>query len=250
MKGVILAAGKGTRLYPLTKTIPKVLLPVYDKPMIYYSLDLIKAANIEEVMIVVSDENKDIIKTQLGTGEDFNLKISYAIQDPNYKGSAGAFSVAKEFIQNDDCLLIFGDNIFLSNNLENILSKGIENLSNGYSSMFALEVDDPWRFGVLEINNDDKIISIEEKPENPKSNLISVGLYIYDKSVTDKFDKISISPRGEYEMTDINKIYIENQNIKVVKMSKDEITWFDAGTPESLLNASLAAKEIVSEEEK
>lgn len=240
MKGVILAAGKGTRLMPLTKVIPKILLPIYDKPMIYYSLELLKGLGVDDIMVVVSETNKEIVKAQLGTGEDFGVNIVYEIQK-NQDGSGGAFKVSREFLNGEGCALLFADNIFIGTNFDIIKSKVEQNIKDGFSSIFVYTVDDPRRFGVLEVDDDDVVVSFEEKPENPKSNLISTGLFFYDSTIFDKVDKIKMSPRGEYEMAEVNSMYLEEGNLKAIKMD-DEVKWYDAGTFDAVLDASCEAR--------
>lgn len=239
MKGIILGAGKGSRLFPITKVIPKVLVPVYDRPMIYYSIELLAAAGITDIMIVVSPNNQDIIKVQLGNGEDFGVNIQYGVQK-ELDGAAGALRICRDFLKDDECVLIFGDNVFLGNNLENLVNKGIENLKQGFSSIFAIEVENPKSFGVLEVDSDGKVISIEEKPENPKSNLIAPGLYVYDNTMLEKLNNLTKSKRGEYEITDVNNKYLNEGKLKAIMIDKS-CSWYDAGTPENLLKATVDA---------
>ena len=243
MRGVILAAGRGTRLAPLTKTITKVMLPIYDKPMIYCSIEIMIKAGVKDVMIVVSNANKDMIKEQLGNGEEFGLNITYGIQDVA-DGAVGAFRVAKEFIRDEKCLLIFGDNVFLGEGIEDIVNVGKKNLEEGYSSILAYEVENPKAFGVVELGENDEILSIVEKPENPKSNYAALGLYFYDSTVGDKMDLVKKSPRGEYEITDINNMYMQEGKLKGIKINDGKMHWFDAGTKDSLLDASNMAKKL------
>lgn len=243
MKGVILAAGKGTRLMPLTKVIPKILLPIYDKPMIYYSLELLKELGVDDIMVVVSETNKDLVKAQLGTGEDFGVHIVYEVQKVQ-DGSGGAFKVTREFLNGEGCALLFADNIFIGRDFNKIKEKVQRNIKEGYSSIFAYTVDDPRRFGVLEVDEDGLVVSFEEKPEKPKSNLISTGFFFYDNSIFDKVDKIEMSPRGEYEMAEVNSMYLNEKKLKAIVMD-GEVKWYDAGTYDALIDASNDVRDFV-----
>lgn len=243
MKGIILAAGRGTRLLPLTKTISKPMLPVYNRPMIYYSIDILLEAGIKDIVIVVSNENKDMIKNQLGNGHEWGVNFFYKIQEvPD--GCAGALKVVDDFIENEKCVLIFGDNIFLSKDIKKYLNEGIQNLKNGYSSIFAYTVDDPKKFGVLELDQNDKVVAIEEKPENPKTNLIAPGLYFFDETLNNRVRSLKKSFRGEYEIADVIDSYIKSENLKAIVIDKVDCIWFDAGTHDALLEASIAAKKF------
>lgn len=243
MKGVILAAGKGARLNPLTKTIPKVLLPIYDKPMIYYSIELLKQMEIKDVLIIVSSDNEKIIKEHLND-EDFGLKIEYCVQKEQ-NGSAKAFELSKYFVGTDDVVLIYGDNIFLTDNFD-FLKQGLENLKNGYSSLFVTEVLNPSKYGVVEMT-DGFVTNIYEKPNNPISSYISTGLYFYDCGIYDKIRLIDKSIRGEYELTDANKLYIKESKLKAVPLK--DVSWYDAGTFDSLIEAALEVKDIMNRKE-
>ncbi len=243
MKAVILAAGKGTRLFPLTKVISKVLLPVYDKPMIYYSLELLRDLGVTEFLIVVSDSNKDMIEAQLGNGEDFGVKISYEIQKEQ-KGTASAFMEARKFLDGEGCALLYADNIFLCKDLDRIKKEVENNIREGYSSIFTYTVEDPQRFGVLETDKDGIVVSFEEKPEHPKSNLISTGLFFYDYTIFEKVDRIELSPRGEYEMADVNEMYLREGKLKAITLD-GSVKWYDAGTADALLQASCDAKDFI-----
>ena len=242
MKGVILAAGKGTRLMPLTKVIPKILLPIYDKPMIYYSLELLKELGVNDILVVVSDTNKEMIRDQLGFGEEFGVKITYEIQKVQ-DGSGGAFKVSREFLNGEGCALLFADNIFIGRNLNKIKNVVEMNMKEGYSTIFAYTVQDARRFGVLEIDKNDVVVSFEEKPENPKSNLISTGLFFYDNTIFDKVDKIKMSSRGENEMAEVNAMYLSEEKLKAVVMD-NEVKWYDAGTFDALLDASCDVRDF------
>lgn len=242
MKGVILAAGKGTRLMPLTKVIPKILLPIYDKPMIYYSLELLKELGVNDILVVVSDTNKEMIRDQLGFGEEFGVKITYEIQKVQ-DGSGGAFKVSREFLNGEGCALLFADNIFIGRNLNKIKNVVEMNMKEGYSTIFAYTVQDARRFGVLEIDKNDVVVSFEEKPESPKSNLISTGLFFYDNTIFDKVDKIKMSSRGEYEMAEVNAMYLSEEKLKAVVID-NEVKWYDAGTFDALLDASCDVRDF------
>ncbi len=236
MKGVILAAGKGKRLYPLTKGIPKVLLPVYDKPMIYYALDFMKEAGVREVMIVIAEGQEAIFTNALGDGAGFGVKITYRVQH-EVNGTAGALIATKDFIEGEDILLYYGDNILLGPNLAELAREGIANTHENCASMFALEVANPSDYGVLEISKDGVIISLEEKPDVPKSNFIAPGIYFYPENLTSKLDSVELSPRGEYEMTDVNNDYLKENALRAIILPKETL-WFDAVNFEGLLDAS------------
>lgn len=234
MKGIILAGGKATRLRPLTKVTSKQLLPVYNKPMIYYPLETLLAAGINEILIIVSPEYAGHFLNLLGSGREFNAKFSYEIQDEP-RGLADAFIVGESFIGDDSVAMILGDNIF-----EHDFSEQIKSFHDG-ARIYAKEVHDPERFGVVEFDKDNKVISVEEKPKKPKSNFAAVGMYVYDNKVIEYAKKLKPSKRGEIEITDLNNTYL-----KKGKLSVDIIEgiWEDAGTFESLLRVSnlMAAK--------
>lgn len=234
MKGIILAGGKATRLRPLTKVTSKQLLPVYNKPMIYYPLETLLAAGINEILIIVSPEYAGHFLNLLGSGREFNAKFSYEIQDEP-RGLADAFIVGESFIGDDSVAMILGDNIF-----EHDFSEQIKSFHDG-ARIYAKEVHDPERFGVVEFDKDNKVISVEEKPKKPKSNFAAVGMYVYDNKVIEYAKKLKSSKRGEIEITDLNNTYL-----KKGKLSVDIIEgiWEDAGTFESLLRVSnlMAAK--------
>ena len=246
MKGIILAAGKGTRLLPLTKTISKPMLPVYNRPMICYAVDILLEAEIKDIMIVVSYENKEMIEKQLGDGREYGVNFSYQVQkEPD--GCAGALKVTKDFIEGEDCVLIFGDNVFLSKDIQKYLEVGTKNLKNGYSSIFAYTVKDPRKFGVLELDKNGSVIAIEEKPEHPKTNLIAPGLYFFDSTLNNRVSNLKKSFRGEYEIADVIDSYIKEGNLKAIVINKDNCIWFDAGTHDALLEASVEAKKFYSQ---
>lgn len=233
MKGIILAGGSGTRLYPLTKVISKQLLPVYDKPMIYYPLSTLISAGIKDILIISTPKFTSMFQELLGDGKDMGINIEYAIQQEP-KGIAEAFKIGESFIGNDSVCLILGDNIFHGNSLTPILQK-CSNIKNG-AAIFGYLVDNPKAFGVVEFDNKFNILSIEEKPENPKSNYIVPGIYFYDNSVIEIVKNIKPSERGELEITSVNNEYLKQNKLKVELLEKD-VVWFDAGTFEDLKNA-------------
>lgn len=236
MKGIILAGGSGTRLYPTTLVTSKQLLPVFDKPMIYYPLSVLMLAGIREILIITTPQDQASFKHLLGDGSQFGIKLSYKEQlAPN--GLAEAFILGEEFIGNDSVMLILGDNIFFGPRFSGTLkymSKSVEN--NGGGCIFAYPVREPHRFGIVEFDKNDKIISIEEKPKEPKSNYAVTGLYIYDNKVVEYAKNLKPSARGELEITDINNIYLKNGNLKMEKLGRG-FSWLDTGTHHSLLSA-------------
>lgn len=234
MKGIILAGGSGSRLYPLTETTSKQLLPVYDKPMIYYPLSTLMLFGIREILIISTPQDTPNIEKFFGTGEKLGLKISYKIQ-PEPKGIAQAFTLGADFIGNDDVCLILGDNIFYMGDQVEHFRKEITKNQGG--TVFGYHVSDPERFGVVEFNKDDKVLSIEEKPKNPKSNYAVVGLYFYKSDVVEKARNLKPSARGELEITDLNRAYLDEGRLSVVRMKRGN-AWLDAGTPKSLLDSS------------
>ncbi len=246
MKGIILAGGSGTRLSPLTKIVCKQLLPVYDKPMIYYPLATLMKAGIRDILIISTE--KDIIrfKELFGNGNSLGINLEYKIQEkPN--GIAEAFLIGKEFIGNDSVTLILGDNIFYGENLENILKESLKLKSGGI--VFGYEVKNPEQYGVIEFDKNKKVISIEEKPLNPKSNYIILGLYIYDNSVIEKAKNLKPSKRRELEITDISNLYLKEKKL-FVKILKNNFIWFDTGTCDSLLEAQNFIKQEQKKNEK
>ncbi len=242
MRGVILAAGKGTRLKPLTTVIPKIMLPIYDRPMIYYSIDIMKLANVEEVMVIVSKDTEEYIKKQLGDGSEFGLKICYGLQKEAL-GTVDAFKVSEEFILGHDSLLLYSDNVFLGEGLEKLIQEGKLNLSNGYASIAVCEREDARRFGVIDIDKEGFITSIEEKPENPKTNLVVTGITFFPSDVVLKLPNVKKSSRGEYEMADVFSQYIELNRFRGIPLNSDAF-WFDAGTYDTLLDANIKAREV------
>ncbi|WP_297791287.1 glucose-1-phosphate thymidylyltransferase RfbA [uncultured Anaerococcus sp.] len=243
MKGIILAGGSGTRLYPLTTVTSKQLLPVYDKPMIYYPMSVLMNAGIREILIISTPEDTPRFAELLGDGSDFGVTLSYAVQE-SPDGLAQAFIIGEDFIGNDPVAMILGDNIFAGNGLNERLKDAVKNAEEGKgATVFGYYVDDPERFGIVEFDNDGKAISIEEKPKKPKSNYCVTGLYFYDNEVVKYAKSLKPSPRGELEITDLNRIYLENNKLNVELLGQG-FTWLDTGTHESLVEATNFVKTI------
>lgn len=234
MKGIILAGGHGTRLYPITTVISKQLLPVYDKPMFYYPLSMLMLANIRDILVISDPIQIPIFKRLLGTGDQWGLNFSYAEQTKP-KGIADALLIGKEFINKEPVSLILGDNIFFGNNLSVVLQSAAE-LRDG-AIIFAYEVRDPNRYGIVEFDKLGNAISLEEKPSNPKSSYAVPGLYFYDSNVVNYAEQLTPSARGELEITDLNQIYLDKNKLNVELLGRG-IAWLDAGTPDALLSAS------------
>ena len=238
MKGIILAGGSGTRLYPSTKSICKQLLPIYDKPMIYYPLSVLMLAGIKEILIISTPEDIGKFEHLLGDGSDFGIVLKYAIQDaPN--GLAEAFILGEEFIGSDDVCLVLGDNIFHGHGLQQMLHKAKNDvIEQGGATVFGYYVNDPQRYGVVDFDKDGNVVDIEEKPEEPKSNYAVTGLYFYDNTVVEIAKNIKPSPRGELEITDLNNQYLKKNELRVELMGRG-YAWLDTGTHESLLEAAV-----------
>ena len=237
MKGIILAGGSGTRLYPITKGVSKQLVPIYDKPMIYYPLSVLMLAGITEVLIISTPDDLPNFEKLLGDGSDIGMKFSYVVQ-PSPDGLAQAFILGKEFIGNDDVCLVLGDNIFYGQGLTKLLSTSVQNaVKYNNATVFGYYVKDPERYGVAEFNENGDVISIEEKPKEPKSNYAVVGLYFYPNDVIKKAKDVKPSDRGELEITTLNQDYLNENRLKVELMGRG-YAWLDTGTHESLLEAS------------
>ena len=242
MKGIILAGGSGTRLYPLTMVTSKQLLPIYDKPMIYYPLSTLMLAGIRDILIISTPEDTSRFEHLLGDGSRFGLNLSYKVQ-PSPDGLAQAFILGEEFIGNDDVCMVLGDNVFYGNGLKKALYNAVLNADNGRATVFGYYVSDPKRFGVVEFDSKGQAISIEEKPTNPKSNYAVVGLYFYPKGVSKMAKKVKPSSRGELEITTLSQMYLENTNLDVITFGRG-FTWLDTGTHESLADATAFVKMI------
>ncbi len=243
MKGIILAGGSGTRLYPLTKVTSKQLLPIYDKPMIYYPMSVLMNAGIRDILIISTPMDTPRFQDLLGAGEQFGLNLTYAVQ-PSPDGLAQAFVIGEKFIGEDSVAMVLGDNIFAGHGLNKRLKTAVENAENGRgATVFGYYVDDPERFGIVEFDREGKAVSIEEKPEKPKSNYCVTGLYFYDNKVVQYAKNLKPSPRGELEITDLNRIYLEDNQLNVELLGQG-FTWLDTGTHESLVEATNFVKTI------
>ena len=236
MKGIVLAGGSGTRLYPITKGVSKQLLPIYDKPMIYYPVSVLMKAGIRDILIISTPEDMPSFRRLLGDGSSFGVNFSYEVQ-PSPDGLAQAFIIGEKFIGDDSVCLVLGDNIFYGNNFNNLLGKAVENVSEGKATVFGYWVNDPQRYGVAEFDKDGNVLSIEEKPKEPKSNYAVVGLYFYPNSVVEIAKNVKPSWRGELEITSVNQAYLEQGNLKAEKFGYG-FAWLDTGTHNSLYQAT------------
>ena len=242
MKGIILAGGAGTRLYPLTMVTSKQILPVYDKPMIYYPLSTLMLAGIMDILIISTPEDLPNFERLLGDGSRFGLRLSY-LEQPSPDGLAQAFLIGGEFVGDDLCAMILGDNIFYGNGLTGVLKEAVKNAEDGFATIFGYYVNDPERFGIVEFDKSGKVLSVEEKPKNPKSNYCITGLYFYDRRVAGFAKQVKPSARGELEITDLNRMYLEANALKVKLLGRG-FAWFDTGTASSLAEAADFVKTI------
>ena len=245
MKGIILAGGSGTRLYPLTMVTSKQLLPIYDKPMIYYPMSVLMNAGIRDILIISTPQDTPRFRELLGDGHQFGVHLSYEVQ-PSPDGLAQAFIIGEKFIGDDCVAMVLGDNIFAGHGLKKRLKAAVENAESGKgATVFGYYVDDPERFGIVEFDHEGKVISIEEKPEHPKSNYCVTGLYFYDNRVVEYAESLKPSPRRELEITDLNRIYLQDQHLNVELLGQG-FTWLDTGTHESLVEATNFVKTMES----
>lgn len=236
MKGIILAGGSGTRLYPLTSVTSKQLLPVYDKPMIYYPLSTLMLAGIKEILIISTPADTPRFQELLGDGKHFGIELTYAVQ-PKPEGLAQAFLIGEDFIKNEPCAMVLGDNIFYGGWFRKNLAEAKKSAENGKATIFGYYVKDPERFGIVEFDDKRNVLSVEEKPEHPKSNYCITGLYFYDKRVAQMAKKVKPSARGELEITDLNRLYLQENDLKVQILGRG-FAWLDTGTMDSLMEAS------------
>ena len=236
MKGIILAGGSGTRLYPITKAISKQVMPIYDKPMIYYPLSVLMLAGIKDILVITTKEDQPNFKKLLKDGSQFGINIQYTIQ-PSPDGLAQAFILGEKFIGDDPCAMVLGDNIYFGNDFVRMLQNARANAINGKASIFGYQVKDPQRFGIMELDDYNNVLSVEEKPENPKSDYAITGLYFYPKGVAEKAKEVKPSARGELEITTLNDMYLKDGNLKA-ELLGGGFTWFDTGTIDSMIEAT------------
>ena len=248
MKGIILAGGSGTRLYPITEGISKQLMPIYDKPMIFYPLSTLMLAGIKDILVITTPEDQASFQRLLKDGSQFGVNISYTVQ-PSPDGLAQAFILGEEFIGDDTCAMILGDNIFYGNGFADILKRANKNAEEGKATIFGTEVKDPQRFGIMELDSENNVLSVEEKPENPKSRFAITGLYFYPKGVAKKAKEVKPSARGELEITTLNDMYLQESSLKA-ELLGTEFTWFDTGTFDSQLDAANMIRTIQNNKDK
>src|SRR5574344_2843916 len=236
MKGIILAGGSGTRLYPITEGISKQLMPIYDKPMVYYPLSTLMQAGIKDILVITTPDDQAQFKRLLGDGSKFGINLSYEPQ-PSPDGLAQTFLIGEKFIGNEECAMVLGDNIFFGEGFKKMLLNAKEKAEKGFATNFGYQVKDPERFGIMELDENNNIISVEEKPEFPKSNFAITGLYFYPKNIVEKAKLVKPSPRGELEITTLNEMYL-NESKLTAELLGEGFTWFDTGTFDSQLDAS------------
>lgn len=242
MKGIILAGGSGTRLYPLTKVTSKQLLPIYDKPMIYYPLSTLMLAGIKDILIISTPEDTPRFEELLGDGSKFGIDLSYAVQ-PSPDGLAQAFIIGEDFIGDDTCAMVLGDNIFYGSYFRKNLADAVKAAEEGYATIFGYYVRDPVRFGIVEFDKNRNVVSVEEKPQHPKSNYCITGLYFYDNRVVKMAKQVKPSARGELEITDLNRLYLNEGKLKVQLLGRG-FAWLDTGTMDSLMEASIFVQTV------
>lgn len=242
MKGIILAGGSGTRLYPLTKVTSKQLLPIYDKPMIYYPLSTLMLAGIKDILIISTLEDTPRFEELLGDGSKFGINLSYAVQ-PSPDGLAQAFIIGEDFIGDDTCAMVLGDNIFYGSYFRKNLADAVKAAEEGYATIFGYYVKDPERFGIVEFDKNRNVVSVEEKPQHPKSNYCITGLYFYDNRVVKMAKQVKPSARGELEITDLNRLYLNEGKLKVQLLGRG-FAWLDTGTMDSLMEASVFVQTV------
>lgn len=235
MKGIILAGGSGTRLYPMTKATSKQLLNIYDKPMIYYPLSVLMEAGIKDILVITTPKDQESFEGLLGSGEELGINISYTVQ-PSPDGLAQAFILGEKFIGEEPCAMVLGDNIFYGSGLDYELEQAVKNAYDGKATIFGYQVKDPERFGIMEVDDEGNVLSVEEKPQKPKSDYAITGLYFYPKGVSKKAKEVTPSARGELEITTLNDMYLKEENL-MARQLNDGYTWFDTGTFDSMKDA-------------